>query len=223
MWGASATCTWTYSEYQASSSSGGGHTWYVTVQSANGGIHRDNLVCSSGDESGLWHDVFMDGTDVGDVCVPDRDVDQVNIAQLVIRQFKRMKWPASELVVQPPGGKTLVNFKTNFFTRDNQAIDQTITVANRSVEIRAVPTSYTFHFGDGTSTTTAQPGRPHPDLDITHEYARTGSVVVSLDTTYSGEYRIGDGDWVAIPDTLTVTGEGQDLEVLEAVPQLVLR
>ena len=221
---ADANCTWTYQEYQlASSGGGGGHTWYVTIQPDNGGIRKDELVCTEGEETGLWHDVFMDGTDVGDVCVPDRDVNQVSIAKLIIRQFKRINWPASKLVVQPPGGKTLVNFETNFFTPDHQAIDQTVTLANRSIEIRAVPTSYTFHFGDDTSTTTAQPGRPHPNLDVTHEYARTGSVVVSLDTTYTGEYRIGDGDWVAIPDTLTVTGEGQALQVLEAVPQLVLR
>lgn len=220
---ADANCVWTYQEYQQTSSGGGGHTWYVTIQPNNGGIQKDDLVCTEGEETGLWHDVFMDGTDVGDVCVPDSDVDQVSIAQLIIRQFKRIKWPASRLIVQPPGGKTLVNFKTNFFSPNHQSIDQSLSLANRDVEIRAVPTSYTFHFGDDTSTTTAQPGRPHPHMDVTHEYARTGSVIVSLDTTYSGEYRIGDGDWVAIPDTLTVVGEGQHLEILEAIPQLVLR
>ncbi len=220
---ADANCTWTYQEYQQANSAGGGHTWYVTIQPDNGGIGKDSLICTEGEETGLWHDVFMDGTDVGDVCVPDSEIGEASIAGIVVRQFKRIEWPASTLVVQPPGGKTLVNFKTNFFTTDHQAILKEVTVANRRIQIRAVPTSYTFHFGDDTSTTTAQPGRPHPNLDITHEYARTGSVVVSLDTTYTGEYRIGDGDWVAIPDTLTVAGEGQDLDVLEALPQLVLR
>lgn len=222
LWGASATCTWSYPEYQQTSSSGEEHTWYVSVQSANGGIRRDDLMCTENGQTGLWHDVFMDGVDVGDVCVPDAEVDEVNIGEMVIRRFKDIAWPDSNLVVQPPKGKTLVNFETNFYTLDSIPIDQTVTVANRQVVIRAVPTTYAFHFGDGAVTRTASPGRPHPDLDVTHVYERVGTVEVRLDTTYSGEYRIGDGDWVDIPDTLTVTGEPQDLEVVEALPQLVL-
>ncbi|MDZ5660674.1 hypothetical protein SFC79_02760 [Nocardioides sp. S-58] len=169
------------------------------------------------------HDVYMDGTDVGDVCVPAEEVDEVNITQLIIREFKSIKWPASRLVVQPPGGKTLVNFETNFYTLDNAAITQVRTIAQQGVSIRAVPTSYTFQFGDGSSTTTASPGRPHPDLDVTHVYTQKATVAVSLDTTYTGEYRIGDGDWVAIPETLTVAGAASDLQIVEALPQLVLR
>ena len=37
------------------------------------------------------------------------EVDEVNIARLIVREFKRISWPVSDLVVQPPGGKTLVN------------------------------------------------------------------------------------------------------------------
>ncbi|KQV77872.1 hypothetical protein ASC64_03385 [Nocardioides sp. Root122] len=169
------------------------------------------------------HDVFMDGTDIGDVCVPESEVNETNIAQLIIRRFKNIAWPDSNLVVQPPKGRTLVNFETNFYTLDSVPIDQTVTVANRQVVIRAVPATYTFDFGDGAVTTTASPGHPHPDLDVTHVYERVGKVEVRLDTTYSGEYRIGNGDWVAIPDTLTVAGESQDLQILEALPQLVIR
>ena len=87
---------------------------------------------------------------------------------------------------------------------------------------RAVPVSYSYYFGDDDSTTTASPGSPHPDLEVTHAYARTGDVVVRVDTTYAGEYRIGQGEWTSIPDTLTVEGAGQDLEIVEALPQLVL-
>ena len=219
---AAADCAWTYSEYQTSSSSGDGHTWVVTIQCGNGGICVEHVECVENGQAGFVHDVFMDGTDVGDVCVPENEVNETNIAQLIIRQFKNIRWPDSNLVVQPPDGKTLVNFKTNFYTLDKTPIDQSVTVANRQVVIRAIPTTYTFHFGDGSVTRTASPGQPHPNLDVTHVYERVGKVAVRLDTTYSGEYRIGDGAWVAIPDTLTVPGEEQDLEILEALPQLVL-
>ena len=164
----------------------------------------------------------MDGTDVGDVCVPGKDVDEVNIGKLIIREFKKIIWPASDLVVQPPGGRTLVNFETNFYTEDDVSISRPITVADQAVAIRATPSTYTFNFGDGTSTASATAGRPHPNLDITHVYAQVGQVAVRLDTTYSGEYRIGDGDWVPIAETVTVAGPAQDPEIVEAIPQLVL-
>lgn len=221
--GASATCTWSYADYVQSSSARDGRTWRLSIQSDNGGIRRDDLLCSEGDESGIWHDVFLDGADVGDVCVPDSALGEVDIAQAAIRQFKRIAWPSSHLVVQPVGGKTLVNLATNFYTLDHRPIDQTVIVAGRSVDIRASPVLYGFYFGDGAVERTTRPGRAYPDLDVTHEYERTGSVVVRLDTTYAGEYRIDDAAWVSIPDTLTVQGATQDLEVLEARPQLVLQ
>ena len=221
--GANASCAWAYAEYTEAASSDDGHTWVVAIQCGNGGICAEHVECSENGASGFVHDVYMDGTDVGDVCVPEDKVKEVDIVKLVVREFKRLDWPASTLVVQPPGGKTLVNFETNFFTLNNQPISKSISVAGQGVEIRAIPTSYTFHFGDDTRTTTASPGRPHPNLDVTHVYDETGVVSVRLDTTYGGEYRIGGSDWAPIAESLTVAGADQSLEVVEAVPQLVLR
>ena len=220
--GANSACAWTYAEYSEASSSGDGHTWVVSIQCANGGICNDNVECVEGGQAGYIHDVYMDGTDVGDVCVPENEVQEVDLARLVIREFKRIAWPSSKLVVQPRGGRTLVNFETNFYTPDHQAIDQSLTIAGQSVVIRAVPVSYTYVFGDGATEATASPGSPHPDLEITHQYERTGDVDVRVDTTYAGEYRIGQGEWTAIAETLTVEGAAQDLEIVEALPQLVL-
>ena len=220
--GVNADCQWTYSDYSDSAGSGDGRTWVVSIQCDNGGICTEYVECVEGGAEGYVHDVYMDGTDVGDVCVPQNAVQQVDLAKLIIRQFKRIAWPSSTLVVQPRGGRTLVNFETNFYTPDHRSIDQSVTVAEQSVVIRAVPVSYTYYFGDDDSTTTASPGSPHPDLEITHAYERTGDVVVRVDTTYAGEYRIGQGEWTSIPDTLTVEGAGQDLGIVEALPQLVL-
>jgi hypothetical protein len=220
--GLNSECSWSYSEYTETAGSGDEHTWVVSIQCGNGGICVEHVECTEGGQEGYVHDVYMDGTDVGDVCVPQNAVQEVDLAKLIIRQFKRIAWPSSKLVVQPRGGRTLVNFETNFYTPDHRSIDQTVTVAGQSVVIRAVPVSYTYYFGDDDSTTTASPGSPHPDLEITHAYERTGDVVVRVDTTYAGEYRIGQGEWTSIPDTLTVEGTGQDLEIVEALPQLVL-
>jgi hypothetical protein len=218
-----ADCPMSWNEYQEASVSGGGHTWVVTIQCGNGGICAEHVECVENGEEGFMHDVFRDGVDVGDVCVPQDAVQEVDLVKLIIREFKRIEWPASRLVVQPRGGKTLVNFKTNFYTPDHRLIDREVTLAGQSVTIRAVPVSYKWHFGDGTSTTTTSPGSPHPDLEITHEYANVDEVAVRVDTTYAGEFRIGNGDWASIPDTLTVAGAAQDLQIVEALPQLVLR
>jgi hypothetical protein len=221
--GANSTCAWTFAEYTQTSGSQTEHTWVVAIQCGNGGICAEHIECVENGEEGFLHDVFRDGVDVGDVCVPEDAMKEVDIVKLIIRQFKRIEWPASRLVVQPRGGKTLVNFKTNFYTPDHRLIDQSVTVAGQQVTIRAIPVSYTWYFGDDTSTITTSPGSPHPDLEITHEYSRVDEVAVRLDTTYAGEYRIGNGDWASIQETLTVAGAPQDLQIVEALPQLVIR
>jgi hypothetical protein len=217
-----ADCPMTWAEYQDSTASGDGRTWVVAIQCANGGICNDNVECAENGQAGYIHDVYLDGVDVGDVCVPENAVQQVDLAKLILREFKRIAWPSSQLVVQPRGGRTLVNFETNFYTPDHRSIDRSVTLAGQSIVIRAVPVSYTYYFGDDASTTSASPGSPHPDLEITHQYERTGDVVVRVDTTYAGEYRIGQGEWTAIGETLTVQGSDEDLEIVEALPQLVL-
>ncbi len=73
------------------------------------------------------------------------------------------------------------------------------------------------------ATTTTSPGRAYPDHDVFHVYASTGTVGASVDTTYAGRFRIGDGSWQPIPDTLTVAGESVSIDILEAKPQLVIR
>ena len=87
--------------------------------------------------------------------------------------------------------------------------------------IEATPTSYSWHFGDDGGLTTTDPGAPYPDLRVTHRYRRVGSVAPSVDTTYAGRYRVGNGSWQTIPDTLTVPGAPVDLQVVSATPHLV--
>jgi hypothetical protein len=42
-----------------------------------------------------------------------------------------------------------------------------------------------------------------------------------VDVTYQGRYRVNDGPWQDIPETLTVVGTPQPLEVVSATPLLV--
>jgi hypothetical protein len=140
---------------------------------------------------------------------------------MVRREFERLSWPTSELQLQPPDGQTLINFDTNFFTDNTTPTTRTVTLLGQRVEIEATPTSYTWDFGDGTSTTTSSPGAAYPDLDVTHDYADPGRVSPSVATTYQGRYRINGGGWQQIPGSLTLEGEPESLRVRSASPRLV--
>ena len=183
-------------------------------------ICYEQAVCADG---GTLFNVFRDGFNVGQTCLTETEAsdEAVITPGQVLRAFRSLDWPASELLVEPPGGETLVNFATNFHTDNDQPLRQSVTLLGRRVTIEATPTTYAWHFGDGTSSATDRPGSAYPDLDIVHAYLTTGTLAPSVDTTYTGRYRIGGGPWVTIPDTLTVAGSSETLTIREARPTLV--
>ena len=177
---------------------------------------------------GTRYTLYRDGENVGTACLSANEVDAVDdpppIRTLVLRVFKTLNWPASELVVQPPDGKTLVNFETNFYTDNSEPTDLSVRLVRSDVVVTASPIAYRWHFGDGATVTTQSPGAPYPDLDVAHVYSTTGEVLVSVDTQYGeASFTVDGGPPEDIPSTIWVAGETQDLEIVEARPQLVLR
>lgn len=140
---------------------------------------------------------------------------------MVRREMQRLSWPRAVLDIQPPDGQTLINFDTNFFTSNTQPTTQTVVLLGQQVTIEATPSEYTWHFGDGTATTTTSPGAAYPALDVTHRYAEPGQLRPSVDTTYTGRYRVNGDAWQDIPGSLTVAGESVQLRVRSAAPHLV--
>ena len=170
----------------------------------------------------------------GHVCLRPPDIDRFKIItpDKVWERMKLIDWPTAELITQPPDGRTLVNFQTNFYstlTLDPQS--ETVQLFSIPVQIEATPIEYTWHWGDETdSEVTDWPGAPVPegvtedDLEdlITHEYLDADvTVAASVDVTYRGRFRIDGGEWTAIEQTLTLAGEPIDLEVIEARVHLV--
>jgi len=139
---------------------------------------------------------------------------------MVAAALQRVPLPPSALEVQPPNGRTLVNFDTNFFTATRE-FDRTVTLLGQRVELHIVPSAFGWNFGDGESLTTAEPGSPYPDLDVTPRYLRKGPVAPSVDTTYTAQFRVNGGPWRAVPGSVTVAGAPVDLQVLTATPTLV--
>ena len=139
---------------------------------------------------------------------------------LVEREVKRIGLPSASIAVQPPGGATLINFDTIFYTQ-RPDFARTVELLGYSVDIKAQPTRYTWHHGDGTTQTSDGPGAPYPAKTIVHRYSDAHVTVrPSVDVTYKVRWRVGDAAWHALDDTLTASGGSVALEVKEATALL---
>ena len=170
------------------------------------------LAYSDGVSSGPWSSCTQDSSTVA--------APPTITPGLVLQAFRRIPLPAADLVIQPPNGRTLVNFKTNFYTEQGE-LSRTVTLLGRQVELRIWPASFQWRFGDGESAQTTEPGAAYPDLQVTHEYTQKGRVAPSVDTTYAAQFRVGAGPWRDVAGTVTIPGTPQALRVVEARPVLV--
>src|SRR4051794_8284274 len=231
MTGASAHCVRSGDETNAYIGGHSDHTYSIRPACEVGGLAlcAEPAVCHVGDHDGFLYNVYEDTNPdpLGwQACLTDQEAKHLGglTPDVVEHAFQRLSWPASPIVVQPPKGRTLVNFDTNFYTTNTRPTTQTVTLIGQQVTIEATPTEYTWHFGsastDGDLTTT-DPGAAYPDLRVTYRYTRVGEVAPSVDTTYAGRYRVGGGGWQTIPSTVTVPGQAVDLHVVSATPHLV--
>ncbi|GAA4367153.1 hypothetical protein GCM10023146_11200 [Nocardioides caricicola] len=139
---------------------------------------------------------------------------------MVATAFQRLPLPPAELVVQPPNGRTLVNFETNFYTEQGE-FTRTVRLLGREVELRIWPERFGWRFGDGHERWTTSPGDAYPNLEVTHRYLSKGRVAPSVATTYAAQFRVGNGPWRDVSGTVTIPGAPQSLRVVEARPVLV--
>lgn len=155
----------------------------------------------------------------------------IDIPGEALKEFKKVELPASTITVQPPGGETLVNFKTILST---QADRHQITVSLEKVKIDLVlevwPSHFLWKHGDGTTQETTHAGlmwTEGADVDsegfVTHVYAQAlKAAKVSVDTTWSAKFKVvGAADWRPVNGTVTKVGEPIELTVREATPELV--
>ena len=143
----------------------------------------------------------------------------------ILEAFQRVDLPEAPLEVQPPGGVTLVNFDTILHT-DAQPFTETVQLLNRQITFDIEPSEFTWTLGDGRTLTTTDPGRawraglPMNEY-VSHRYAKAGTVRLQLTTTWSARWRLPNGPWRPVADTVEITSPPQQLEVTTARPQLV--
>ncbi|WP_344771863.1 hypothetical protein [Nocardioides panacisoli] len=194
---------------------------YHVAQMCSGTVCMSGIQCADGsypnfewieDETGrvLWSNQFCPAIGDRPTITPP----------MVADAFQRIPLPASPLIIQPPGGKTLVNFETNFYT-EQRPLDRTVRLLGQRIELRISVASYTWHFDDGAVLRTSKPGAPYPHLQITHNYLQKGGYRPSLDTTYVADYRVNGGAWHTVPGSVTIEGDAKSLRAIEARPVLV--
>ena len=156
----------------------------------------------------------------------------IDIPGLALEAFRSIEMPQPRLLVQPPGGETLVNFPTVVSTT---AEPKTYTVPMGNTGITIIldtwPSNYHWDFGDGATLDTDAPGRAWTDGDlpatddrfITHEYTDADETFdASVAITWSANFRVaGQSDWQAVDGQVTRDSADVALTILEARPELV--
>ena len=206
---------------------------YVEVESEGAVVLHAVLVCTGTEgaadqpprDSGLDAICVVQAIELGEepfsFCdLPPEAAADLITPDVVLAAFRRIPLPAHTIQIQPPNGRTLVNFDTNFYT-DASPFDRTITLLGQRIDLRITPAQFTWHFGDGTTTTSTDPGDRYPNLQITHDYPNKGNVAPSLDTTYTAIYRVNNSGWREVTGTVTIPGPTVPLTVLTATPTLV--
>jgi hypothetical protein len=167
---------------------------------------------------------------IGTTCYPDLVPGEpvLGMAQ-ILAAFHNTAWAKPTVHIQPEGNVTLVTLATYFEVNwpasgfQPGEIDTTALLGNQ-VRIRPTVQGYTYVFGDGASSgPTLSAGGTYPDGDITHAYPKAGTYNSHIDITYGGEFSVGGGAWIPIPDTVTVAGQLQPLTVRTAHARLVVK
>ena len=132
----------------------------------------------------------------------------------------RVMASGSGVVRQPPGARALVSRIVIVYT--SSASQELVTrVGDQEVSVVATPVSYTWQWGDGTTTTTTDPGAAYPDHTVYHRYSRTArGVIITLTTTWTATYSVAGGPPQPVSGTLTTTDTADPFDLVRSISYL---
>ena len=150
----------------------------------------------------------------------------------MVRDQAERLLPHPGIGIAPPGHVTLVNIETVFWVgTPPQRTLGTVTLLGQQVDLRAHVDRVTWSFGDGGSATTTGPGRAYSDAHpcttkqcpgyFGHTYSDTGTMTITADIVWTGQFRVDGGAWQTIPGTVTAAATSTTTDVKEARGVLV--
>ena len=140
---------------------------------------------------------------------------------ITTRQAATLVASGSGITRQPPGPKVIISKAFIVYTNPSPQ-HQTTTILGTSIEVEFTPVSYPGGWGDGTTTTTTDPGHPYPNQTVTHYYQHTATgVTTTLTTTWTTRYRpAGETSWRPIEGTITTTETSTPYDLVRIVTYL---
>ena len=155
------------------------------------------------------------------MCVDAPEVAPTEVPVVVTAaDVSRLLVDGSGVSRQPPGPQARIDKIVIAYT---SAASQTLTttVAGRNVTVVATPVSYRWEWGDGTASTTTDPGAPYPNHSVYHDYRRTDAgVTITLTTTWEATFTPDGGDTQDVTGTITTTSTSPPFDLVRAVVAL---
>lgn len=125
------------------------------------------------------------------------------------------------LEVQPDNPWVLVNAETIVFTDAAEHV-LTTRVLDHDVEVRVVPTQFTWDFGDGSPALVGtDPGAPWPDHTVAHSYSAEGDAHITLRIEWDASFRVDEtSTWVPVNGRPVTVATSDRFEIVSARPRL---
>ena len=134
-----------------------------------------------------------------------------DIAKVTLEQFRKMPLIASTIISQPENF-SLRNGNAHLYASSKDQ-NFNIILFDQDVRVRAIPVTYAWKYGDGSTRSLTYSGGPITDhgfdepTSTSHVYKETGDFRVGLTTSFRGEYSTEGGPWTPIPGLANVPSE----------------
>jgi hypothetical protein len=149
----------------------------------------------------------------------------------VLKALQQVPIPKAAITVQPPGGRTLVNFKT-IVSSDAAPFEVDVTIFDQNVHLWIKPVTWTWDFGDDSDPLVREGGgvpwnggvamsEISEDIFTFHEYTDPTTFDIGLTVTWTADYQVGSDPPQAVPGSVDITSPTVPIEAVEAIPQLV--
>lgn len=135
--------------------------------------------------------------------------------------------PSGSTPLGEPDNVGVAGLPTNFVAGASVQT-RSATLFGTPLSVRFTPSTYEFHYGDGSSSTTRVGGQTWSALgqaqftptDTSHTYRERGAYQADVDVRYTAEIDLGSG-WFPISGELTTQGPAQQIRIFEAQTALV--